>query len=186
MEVGNRKRVVFPRHNAGEAVGECGRIAYRLVICVFVVGVGTVEVALPCQRAQQREIPVAGHIPRRGCGVEAAAEGLAVVHHRPCICALERQADYSVFDTVLIYIGLHRSHPRAFAQIIFHADIELLGILGLEVAVAYLGIVEVVERRGTEYFLIPCLDGEVFIRISAEIAGVKRWRGSAAPTLSLV
>ena len=96
-----------PTYYAREPGGEGGRVTYRLVIHIFVSRIGPIDVLLPGNRRKERDVPLFRMVVSLERRVQSSAEGVAVVHHRPGVCALERQADNAVLYLVPIDVGLN-------------------------------------------------------------------------------
>ena len=200
IEVRRRELQSAPANYSREARRECRRVAYRLVVHVFIRRVGAIDVPLPRDGREQREVPLLRHVVPLECRVQSAAEGLAVVHHRPGVGALKRQADYAVLYLVAINVGLRIESPTTtidrcpssvvlltspiihltssiihltspVAPMIFHAEVQLLRVLGLQVAVAHLRVVKVVECRRAEDFLVPAAHGQAAERVGERHRG---------------
>ena len=73
--------------------------------------------------------------------VHPQAACVTIVEHRPLIRALERQAHYAVFDAVVVSIELYVE----YTVLIGHPQVQLLGVLRLQVAVAHQSIIEIIE-----------------------------------------
>ena len=112
IEVGGGELERAPAGNGCDSCREGRRIADGLVIHILILWVCAVHVALPCDGVEQGEVPRASCVVTFERCVQSTAEGIAVVHHRPCIGPFQRQADDAVLN--LVYIGIRLNIYRPF------------------------------------------------------------------------